>query len=73
MNLHEYQAKRLFAEQGVPIPPGEVASSPADVRDIARELGGKVVVKAQVLTYSKRNCCSTLPGSNRLASKELHS
>lgn len=50
MNLHEYQAKRLFAEQGVPIPPGEVASSPADVRDIARELGGKVVVKAQVLT-----------------------
>ena len=50
MNLHEYQAKRLFAEQGVPIPTGEVASSPADVRDIARELGGKVVVKAQVLT-----------------------
>ncbi len=50
MNLHEYQAKRLFAEQGVPIPPGEVASSPADVRDIARELGGKVVIKAQVLT-----------------------
>jgi len=50
VNLHEYQAKRLFAEQGVPIPPGEVASSPADVRDIARELGGKVVVKAQVLT-----------------------
>jgi succinyl-CoA synthetase beta subunit len=50
VNLHEYQAKRLFAEHGVPIPPGEVASSPADVRDIARELGGKVVVKAQVLT-----------------------
>jgi succinyl-CoA synthetase beta subunit len=50
VNLHEYQAKRLFAEQGVPIPTGEVASSPADVRDIARELGGKVVVKAQVLT-----------------------
>ncbi len=50
MNLHEYQAKRLFAEQGVPIPPGEVALSPAEVREIARELGGKVVVKAQVLT-----------------------
>ena len=49
MNLHEYQAKRLFAEQGVPIPRGEVAESPAEVREIARELGGKVVVKAQVL------------------------
>jgi succinyl-CoA synthetase beta subunit len=50
VNLHEYQAKRLFAEKGVPIPPGEVALSPAEVREIARELGGKVVVKAQVLT-----------------------
>lgn len=50
MNLHEYQAKRLFAEHGVPIPRGEVAMSPSEVREIARELGGKVVVKAQVLT-----------------------
>ena len=50
MNLHEYQAKRLFAEHGVPIPQGEVASAPADARQIARELGGRVVVKAQVLT-----------------------
>jgi succinyl-CoA synthetase beta subunit len=50
MNLHEYQAKRLFAEQSVPIPQGEVAMSPAEAREIARELGGKVVVKAQVLT-----------------------
>ncbi len=50
MNLHEYQAKRLFAEQGVPIPQGDVATSAADAREIARELGGKVVVKAQVLT-----------------------
>jgi succinyl-CoA synthetase beta subunit len=50
VNLHEYQAKRLFAEHGVPIPQGEVATSPADAREIARELGGRVVVKAQVLT-----------------------
>ncbi len=50
MNLHEYQAKRLFAEHGVPIPNGEVASTPAESREIARELGGRVVVKAQVLT-----------------------
>ena len=47
MNLHEYQAKRLFAEHGVPIPDGKVASSPAEAREIARELGGRVVVKSQ--------------------------
>jgi succinyl-CoA synthetase beta subunit len=50
VNLHEYQAKRLFAEHGVPIPQGEVAASPAEAREVARELGGRVVVKAQVLT-----------------------
>ncbi|MFW5942747.1 MAG: ADP-forming succinate--CoA ligase subunit beta [Chloroflexota bacterium] len=50
MNLHEYQAKRLFAEHGVPIPNGDVATSPDGARAVARELGGKVVVKAQVLT-----------------------
>jgi succinyl-CoA synthetase beta subunit len=50
VNLHEYQAKRLFAEQGVPIPKGDVADAAADAREVARELGGKVVVKAQVLT-----------------------
>ena len=48
MNLHEYQAKRLFAEHGVPIPDGKVARSPAEAREFARELGGRVIVKAQV-------------------------
>ena len=50
MNLHEYQAKRLFAEHGVPIPNGKVASTADQAREIARELAGKVVVKSQVLT-----------------------
>jgi succinyl-CoA synthetase beta subunit len=50
VDLHEYQAKRLFAEHGVPIPDGKVAYSPAEARDIAQDLGGKVVVKAQVHT-----------------------
>ena len=49
MNLHEYQAKRLFAQHGVPIPRGDIATSPAEARDVARELGGRVVVKSQVL------------------------
>jgi len=50
VNLHEYQAKRLFAEHGVPIPNGQVAATPDEAREIARELGGRVVIKSQVLT-----------------------
>lgn len=50
MNLHEFQAKRLFAEHGIPIPRGEVAYTPKEARAIAQDLGGKAVVKAQVLT-----------------------
>jgi len=50
VNLHEFQAKRLFAEHGIPIPRGEVAYTPEEARQIAQDLGGKAVVKAQVLT-----------------------
>lgn len=50
MNLHEYQSKLRFAEFGVPIPMGKVASSPQQAYEIAKELGTPVVVKAQVLT-----------------------
>lgn len=49
MNLQEYQSKRIFAKYGIPIPHGEVATTPAEARDIALRLGGKVVVKSQVL------------------------
>lgn len=48
MNIHEYQAKDLLRVEGVPIPPGEVASTVAEVEAIARKIGGAVVVKAQV-------------------------
>ena len=48
MKIHEYQAKGLFAEAGVPVPRGEVATSPAEARAIAERLGGRVVVKAQI-------------------------
>jgi len=49
MNLHEYQAKELFARYGLPVLPGQVASTPEEARDIAGSLGGTVVIKAQVL------------------------
>ncbi len=50
MNLHEYQSKLRFAEFGIPIPHGKVAHSPQQAYEIAKELNGPVVVKAQVLT-----------------------
>ncbi len=50
MNLHEYQARALLAEHGVPVPGGDVASTANDVEKIARKLGSGVVVKAQVHT-----------------------
>ncbi len=49
MKLHEYQSKNLFAEQGIPIPPGRIAETAEEARDVAAELGGRVVVKSQVL------------------------
>ena len=49
MNLHEYQAKELFARHGLPVLPGQVATSPEEARDVAASVGGMVVIKAQVL------------------------
>jgi succinyl-CoA synthetase beta subunit len=48
VNIHEYQAKEIFRKQGIPIPPGEVATTAAEAEAIARKFGGTVVVKAQV-------------------------
>ena len=49
MKIHEYQAKEILHRYNVPIPPGEVASTPQEARDIAFKIGKPVVVKAQVL------------------------
>jgi succinyl-CoA synthetase beta subunit len=49
MKLHEYQSKELLSRYGVPVPAGDVTSDYSEARDIAQRLGGKVVVKAQVL------------------------
>ncbi len=49
MNLHEYQSKDLFRAAGIPVPPGEVATTADEARAIADRFGYPVVVKAQVL------------------------
>ena len=48
MNIHEYQAKEIFRKYGIPIPPGEVATTPEEAEAIARKFGTTVVIKAQV-------------------------
>jgi succinyl-CoA synthetase beta subunit len=48
VKIHEYQAKAILAQHGVPVPRGEVATTAAEAADIARRLGGTVVVKAQI-------------------------
>ncbi|MBE9515020.1 MAG: ADP-forming succinate--CoA ligase subunit beta [Chloroflexi bacterium] len=48
MKVHEYQAKALLSQYGIPIPRGRVAFDPVEAREIAAEIGRKAVVKAQV-------------------------
>jgi len=48
MKMHEYQAKGLLAQYGIPVPKGGVARTPEEARKIAEEIGGRVVIKAQV-------------------------
>lgn len=50
MKLHEYQSKDIFNTFQIPIPRGRLASTPEEAKLIAEELGGPVVLKAQVLT-----------------------
>jgi len=50
MDLYEYQGKQLFRKFGIPVSEGRIATTPAEARAAADELGGQVVVKAQVLT-----------------------
>ena len=48
MKIHEYQAKDIFSRYGIPVPKGRVATTPQEAAEIAEELGGRAVVKAQV-------------------------
>ncbi len=71
MKLHEYQSKALFAENGVPIPRGRVASTAAEAKSIAQELGGRVVVKAQVLVGGRGKAGGVRLANSSLEAEEL--
>jgi succinyl-CoA synthetase beta subunit len=48
VNLHEYQAREILRRHAIPVPEGEVVTTPLAARSAAQRLGGRVVVKAQV-------------------------
>ena len=49
MKIHEYQAKEIFKQFGIPIPRGGVAETPAEAKEIARKIGGgRKMLKAQI-------------------------
>ena len=55
MKIHEFQAKEILKSYGVPIPRGEVAKTPEEAKKIAGEMGGKVVIKAQIHAGGRGN------------------
>ena len=48
MQIHEFQAKNIFKEYGIPVPEGQVTTNPKEAISIMEKLNSKVVVKAQV-------------------------
>ena len=62
MNIHEYQAKELLIQYGIPIQKGNIARTPQEARAIAEHFGGPVVVKAQVHSGGRGKAGGTRPG-----------
>jgi succinyl-CoA synthetase beta subunit len=71
VNIHEYQAKEILRKEGVPIPPGEVASTPEEAEAIAKQYGGTVVVKAQVHAGGRGKAGGVKLAKNAGEAKEL--
>jgi succinyl-CoA synthetase beta subunit len=70
MDIHEYQAKELFRQAGIPVPPGEVATTVEEAEAIASKLGGTVVVKAQVHTGGRGKAGGVKLASSASEAKE---
>jgi succinyl-CoA synthetase beta subunit len=53
LKIHEYQARQLFEEKGIPVPKGFLCNSPEEARDAASKIGKPVVIKAQILVAGR--------------------
>src|SRR4030067_3144682 len=65
MKIHEYQAKEIFKKYGIPIPPGEVAFSPEQAKEIAAKSGRPVMLKAQVHVGGRGKAGGIKPANNQ--------
>jgi succinyl-CoA synthetase beta subunit len=73
VNIHEYQAKEILRAEGVPIPPGEVATTADEDEAIAKQYGGTVVVKAQVHAGGRGKAGGVRLAKNPAEAKEIGS
>ncbi len=71
MRLYEYQSKMILAKYGIPIPRGRVTSTASEARQIADDLGGRVVVKSQVLTSGRGTVGGILLAKNSRRAQQL--
>ena len=71
MRLYEYQSKMILAEYGIPIPRGRVTSTASEAKQIADDLGGRVVVKSQVLTSGRGTAGGILLAKNSRKAQQL--
>ncbi|HEY61187.1 MAG TPA: ADP-forming succinate--CoA ligase subunit beta [Anaerolineae bacterium] len=71
MKLHEYQSKRIFAKYGVPIPNGKVAATSTEAKKIAEDIGGRVVIKSQVLVGGRGKAGGIKLAKNATEAEEI--
>jgi len=75
LKLYEHEAKKIFAKYGIPIPKGEVATTPTQAREIAAKLNVLAIVKAQILVAGRGKAGGILfadtPEEAELAAKKL--
>ena len=64
MKIHEYQARQLFEDSGIPIPKGSLCKTPEEARDAASKIGKPVVVKAQILVAGRGKAGGVKPAQS---------
>jgi succinyl-CoA synthetase beta subunit len=71
MKVHEYQARQMFADRGVPVPPGEIATTSLEAVEIATRFNKPVMVKAQVLVGGRGKAGGVKYAENAEAARVL--
>ncbi len=73
MKIHEYQARHIFNKYGIPVPAGEVATTPDEAKEIAARIGKPVMIKAQVLVGGRGKAGGIKRAENPDLAKEMAS